>query len=73
MPSTAPSRVALVSIVVTSVLVVAYYNGNLKATITVPDTKPRYSVLADVIGDSSVKVYVNRGGANRDLMEVSKR
>ena len=56
----------------TVVLVGGYYNGNLKASMTVPDHRPRYSSLTDLVADDQMTIAIGKGEANRNTLEVRR-
>ena len=51
-------------------LVIAYYHGNMKASMTVPILKPRFSSLADLNRDEKTTLITSGTGSLRSILEV---
>ena len=64
------SRLVFVGYLLASVLIIAHYNGNLKAATAAPKVTQKYTSLEDLVADEQTTFIVNGGAAVRGQLEV---
>ena len=64
------SRLVFVGYLLTSVLIIAHYNGNLKAATAAPKVTQKYTSLEDLVADEKTTFIINKGSAIRGQLEV---
>ena len=69
-PKFLTSQLVFLGYLFTIVLIVAHYNGNLKAATLVPKVAPKYTSLNDLAADGGTTIVLTESTAIRATLEV---